>query len=183
MLLVLAPLIGWRVYARFRRMVGRQRLSKIRPWVTLAIYATLIGLLGFAAHAHPERLWWLAGGIGLGSLLGIFGLKTTRFEPTPKGLFYTPHAHLGIALSLLFVARIVYRFVEVNAIEPTAQHRQDDLARSPLTLAVFGLLAGYYITYAIGLVRWRLRIMQAKQRREALKLEKEAADALSSAKP
>jgi hypothetical protein len=37
------------------------------------------------------------------------------------------------------------------------------------TLAVFGLLAGYYIAYAIGLVRWRLRILSAKRQREALK--------------
>jgi hypothetical protein len=28
-------------------------------------------------------------------------------------------------------------------------------ARSPLTLAVFGLLAGYYIAYAVGLLHWR----------------------------
>jgi hypothetical protein len=176
-LFVLLPLIGWRVYTRFRRMVGRQRLSKVRPWVTLAIYTILIGLLCFATRAHPERLWWLASGLGLGLLLGIFGLKKTRFEPTPEGLFYTPHAHLGIALSLLIVARIAYRVVEVYVIEPTAEHGQADFAHSPLTLTMFGLLTGYYITYAIGLVRWRLRVMRAKQRCEALKLEKGVADA------
>jgi len=168
-LLVLLPLIAWRVYARFRRMVGRQRLSKIRPWVTLAIFPALLLLLSFAAHAHLVRLWWLAGGLGLGALLGIFGLRKTRFEPTPKGLFYTPNAHLGIALSLLFVARIVFRLFEIYAIEPTVPHGMDDFARSPLTLAVFGLLAGYYIAYAVGLVRWRLRILSAKRQREALK--------------
>jgi hypothetical protein len=86
-LLVLLPLIAWRVYARFRRMVGRQRLSKIRPWVTLAVFPALLLLLCFATHAHLVRLWWLAGGLGLGALLGIFGLRKTRFEPTPKGLF------------------------------------------------------------------------------------------------
>jgi hypothetical protein len=167
-LLVLLPLIAWRVHSRFRRMVGRQRLSKVRPWVTLAIFPALLVLLCFAAQAHVERLGWLAGGLGLGAGLGIFGLDRTHFEPTTKGLFYTPNAHLGIALSLLFVARIVYRLIEVYAIEPTAPHGMDDFARSPLTLAVFGLLAGYYITYAIGLVRWRFRILRAKREREAL---------------
>ena len=168
-LLVLLPLIAWRVYARFRRMVGRQRLSRIRPWVTLTLFPALLVLLCFAAHAHLERLWLLAGGLALGSLLGLFGLRKTRFEPTPKGLFYTPNAHLGIALSLLFVARITYRLVEAYAIEPTVPHGMNDFAHSPLTLAVFGLLAGYYITYAIGLVRWRFRILRAKKQREALK--------------
>ena len=176
-LLVLVPLIAWRVHTRFRRMVGRQRLSKVRLRVTLAIYTALLVLLCFAAHAHPLRLWWLAGGLGFGSLLGFFGLKKTRFEPMTKGLFYTPNAHLGIALSLLFVARITYRLVEVCVIEPTVPHGTGDFARSPLTLAVFGLLAGYYLTYTIGLVRWRFRILRAKRQREALKLERGGADA------
>jgi len=167
-LLVLLPLITWRVYARFRRMVGRQRLSRIRPWITLVIFPVLIVLLGFAAREHLDRLCWLAGGLGLGAWLGVFGLGKTRFEPTPQGLFYTPNAHLGIALSLLFVARIVYRLVEVYVISPGMPNGIGDFARSPLTLAVFGLLAGYYISYAVGLVRWRFRVLRAKREREAL---------------
>ena len=166
-LLVLLPLIAWRVYSRFRRMVGRQRLSKIRPWITLAVFPLLLVLLGFAAHAHPERLWWLAGGLGLGAWLGVFGLGKTSFEPTPEGLFYTPNAHLGIALSLLFVARIIYRLAEVYAINPALPHGIEDFARSPLTLSVFGLLAGYYMSYAIGLVRWRFAILRAGKERDA----------------
>jgi hypothetical protein len=167
-LLVLLPLLAWRVYARIRRMVGRQSLSPIRPWITLVIFPALILLLCYAAHSHLERLWWLAAGLSLGSLLGVFGLSKTRFEPTPQGFFYTPNAHLGIALSLLFVARIIYRIVEVYSIEPTVPHGIEDFARSSLTLAVFGLLAGYYIAYAIGLLRWRFRVLRTKRQRETL---------------
>jgi len=82
-------------------------------------------------------------------LLGIFGLNKTQFEPSKKGLFYTPNVHLGITLSLLFVGRIIYRFVEVYTSDPGVSHGMSDFARSPITLAVFGLLAGYYIAYAI----------------------------------
>jgi hypothetical protein len=166
-LLVLLPLLAWRVHARFRRMVGRQRLSRVRPWITLVIFPSLVLLLCFAARTHPERLVWLAGGLAAGAALVLFGLSKTRFEPTRTGLFYTPNAHLGIALSVLFVARIVYRFVEVYAIEPGLPHGIEDFGRSTLTLAVFGLLAGYYIAYAIGLVRWRWRVLRAKKLREA----------------
>ena len=168
-LLVLLPLVAWRVYARFRRMVGRQRLSRIRPWITLTLFPLVIVLLGFAAHEHLDRLSWLAGGLILGALLGTFGLRKTRFEPTPEGLFYTPNAHLGIALSLLFVGRILYRLFEVYFPAPGMPNGVDDFARSPLTLAVFGLLAGYYIRYAIGLVRWRFGVLRAKREREAPK--------------
>ena len=167
-LLVLLPLIAWRVYSRLRRMVGRQRLSRVRPWITLTIFPALLLLLCFAAHSHIERLWWLAAGLIVGALLGVFGLSKTRFDPTPQGLFYTPNVHLGVALSLLFVARIVYRLIEVYYLEPTMPHGLEDFAGSPLTLAVFGLLASYYISYAIGLVHWRTRVLRAKRHREAL---------------
>jgi hypothetical protein len=143
-LVILLPLLGWRLYSRFKRMVGRQRLSKVRPWITLAIFPALILLICAATLSHPERLWLLAAGLGVGALLGIFGLSKTKFEPTRQGLFYTPHAHLGIALSVLFMARIAYRFVEVLVLAPEVPHGMDDFARSPLTLSIFGLLASYY---------------------------------------
>jgi hypothetical protein len=166
-LLIIVPLLAWRVYSRFRRMVGRQRLSRVRPWITLAIFPMLVLLLTFASLTHPQRLGWLGAGLALGAALGVYGLRRTRFEPTPEGFFYTPNAHLGIALSLLFVGRILYRLVEVHAFEPAGPAATQDFVRSPLTLAVFGLLAGYYIAYAIGLVRWRSRVLREKRMREA----------------
>lgn len=160
-LIVLVPLLAWRMYSRFRRLVGRQKLSRVRPWITLAIFPLIVLMLVAATLAHPERLAGLAAALVAGALLGVFGLRHTRFEATPLGLFYTPNAHLGIALSLLFLGRIIYRFVEIYAIDPAVPRGMQDFARSPLTLAVFGLLAGYYIAYAIGLVRWRFRVARA----------------------
>ena len=165
--LVLVPLLAWRIHSRYRRMVGRQRLSKVRPWITLVIFPSLVLMLALAAQSHAERLGWLAAGLLAGSLLGVYGLRATRFEPTRQGLYYTPHAPLGIALLLLFVARIAYRFFEVYSTQAPPGQNGSDFVRSPLTLAVFGLLAGYYIAYAIGLVRWRGRVMRAKRAREA----------------
>lgn len=159
--MVLLPLLAWRAYSRFRRMVGRQRLSRVRPWITLAVFPALILVLAYFSQTQAERLWWLAAGLVAGSSLGVYGLRRTRFEPTPEGLFYTPNAHLGIALSLLFVARILYRLVEVYAMGPKIPAGMQDFVRSPLTLAVFGLLAGYYIAYAAGLVRWRRQVLRA----------------------
>jgi hypothetical protein len=155
-LLIAVPLIAWRMYSRFRRMVGRQRLSPVRPWITLVVFPVITALLGLAALHHPERLAVLAGGLALGLLLAIYGLRRTKFEVTPHGRFYTPNAHLGIALSLLFMARIAWRFVELYMLDPGVPRDMREFGSSPLTLAVFGLLAGYYIGYAIGLVRWRL---------------------------
>jgi hypothetical protein len=156
-LVALVPLLVWRVYARFRRMMGRQRLSPARPWITLGVFSALTAVLAFAAHAHIERLWWMAAGWPAGALLAVYGLRLTRFEPTPQGLFYTPNAYLGIALSLVFLGRVLYRMFEVFALDAMASPKTASFTGSPLTLAIFGLLAGYYMTYALGLIRWRRR--------------------------
>ncbi|HTE39422.1 MAG TPA: hypothetical protein VK629_01250 [Steroidobacteraceae bacterium] len=161
-LMALVPIVAWRTYARFKRMVGRQRLSKYRPWITLVIMPAIVLLLVFAARTHPERLALLFVGLAAGAALGVFGIKKTKFESTPTDSYYTPNAHLGIALSTLFVARIFYRMIEVFALDPTIPRGLDDFARSPLTLSTFGLLAGYYISYALGLLQWRSKTQRAK---------------------
>ena len=150
-LLAFFPLLVWRVYARERRMTGRQKLSRARAWTMLVVFPALIALLAFAAHAHGEALLGLAAGLAIGSVMGLYGLRLTRFEATDEGGFYTPSAYLGIAVSLLLAGRLLYRLVEILRGDPAAV----SLALSPLTLLVVGLLAGYYVAYAIGLLRWR----------------------------
>jgi hypothetical protein len=159
-LLIFVPLIIWRLYSRIRRSIGRQTLSKWRPWVTVVVFPLIIAMFALGAFAHPARvaavLGALAGGIAAGALLGVFGTRHTKFEQTPEGLFYTPNAHIGIALSVVFVGRVIYRMFQVYSME--VQPSPADFTGSPLTLAIFGLLAGYYVTYAIGLLRWRRRV-------------------------
>ena len=97
----------------------------------------------------------LAGGIVVGVCLGVYGLRMTRFEKTPQGLFYTPNAHLGIALSALLMGRIIYRLAQVYWSSGSAAGADINSATTPLTLLIFGTLAGYYVTYAVGLLRWQ----------------------------
>ena len=151
-------LLAWRVYSRIRRMVGRQRLSRARPWITLTVFSLIIVLFTASTLPHPERLAWFIVALACGGALSVYGLRLTNFEVTPQGLFYTPNAHLGIALSVLFAARVVYRLIEIYAFGTAPQPASPDFVRSPLTLAIFGLLAGYYIGYAIGLLRWRFAV-------------------------
>ena len=157
--LVLVPLVAWRMYARFRRLVGRQRASRVRPWITLTVFPAIAALLVYAVRGDVATLASLAGALAAGALLGRYGLAKTQFEATPAGLFYTPHAPLGIALSLLFAGRIVYRLFELGALAAGSGHAAD-LGPSPLTLALFGLLAGYYVAYAAGLAWWRRSVLR-----------------------
>ena len=152
----IAALVAWRLYKRMRRLIGRQKFSPARPWFTVVIFPLIFAALFAGSLPHPGGSLALLGGATVGVALGLYGLRLTRFEVTPEGRFYTPSAHLGIALSLLMVLRLGYRAVhaaivgrQFNAGAPA------DFVSSPLTLLIFGTLAGYYVSYAIGLLRWR----------------------------
>jgi hypothetical protein len=148
-------LVLWRFYWRVRRMVGRQHLSNVRPWITVCVFPVITAFLVAASIAQPMLLATLAAGAAAGIGLGVYGLRVTRFEKTPDGLFYTPSAHVGIALSVLFMGRIIYRLIQVYGSSGSPGTPQINSVTSPLTLVIFGTLAGYYVTYAIGLLRWR----------------------------
>jgi hypothetical protein len=163
----IGALVLWRFYSRVRRMVGRQQLSSIRPWVTVCVFPILTVLLASASIAQPmsplgtsplprlQSPLALAGGVMVGVCLGVYGLRKTRFEKTPQGLFYTPNAHLGVALSALLLGRIIYRLIEVYGASGSTAGPPINSATTPLTLLIFGTLAGYYFTYAVGLLRWQ----------------------------
>ena len=162
----LVPLILWRTYVRFRRASGRQRLSRYRGPISLTIYSLLIGLVALANLSYPTRLFAFAVALAAGAGLAAYALGRTHFEPTRKGLYYTPHSHIGLSLAVLFVVRMVYRLVEVYAAGTSQPGNFGEFAQSPLTIGAFGLMAGYYWWYMIGLVRWRRGVLRAKRERE-----------------
>ncbi len=153
----LAALVVWRMYSRIRRMVGRQRLSKVRPWLTVYFFPVLLVFLLLGSIGHPGAALAVVCGTLVGSALGVYGLRLTKFENSTLGLFYTPNAHLGIALSLLLIVRLAYRAVQLYSVSGSPQVDPDAFVRSPLTLVIFGTLAGYYVAYAVGLLRWKRR--------------------------
>lgn len=163
---VLVPLLAWRIHARFRRASGRQRLSRYRAPITLTLYGLIIGAMLLANMRRPAYSGGLALALIVGGYLAHYALGRTHFEPTPQGLFYTPHGPIGISLAVLFVARLVYRLVDVYLIDTAAPRSGAEFVQSPLTLTIFGLMAGYYVWYALGLARWRYRVLKAKRARD-----------------
>jgi hypothetical protein len=144
-------LIVWGIYRRIRRNIGRQQLRPRRIIVSLVIFLLLSLVLIGVSLQLPKLLLGIGGGLVLGILLGFVGLRLTKFETTEAGHFYTPDMRLGIALSLLFVGRMLYRFWALRNLSDTA-HTPPPF-QSALTFLVFGLIAGYYIVYYIGLLR------------------------------
>jgi hypothetical protein len=156
--ILVVALVAWRFYARIRRMIGRQRLSSIRPWITVVVLPLVLVLLLATATLHPLTGVATAVGLAAGIALGRIGTRLTKFEATPAGLFYTPNAHLGIALSLLLVLRLGWRLAMLQIDGGASDPQAMQMGSSPLTMVIFGTLAGYYVTYAIGLLRWRAQV-------------------------
>lgn len=148
---VLAPLVMWRVYHRIRRLTVRQQSHPWRHRISLFVFPPFILWMVVAASASPLALAGLIGGIVGGSVLGIVALEKTGFERVGEDFYYTPFAPIGIVVAGLFLVRLAYRGIEFYQ----RMESHQDWGRSPLTLLVFGILAGYYMTYSYGLLRWR----------------------------
>ena len=153
---ILTPLIAWRVYQRVRRLMVRQQSHAWRHWLSLVIMAALVVGFGVAAHGNPVALAALAGGVAVGAGLAMLALQRTRFERIGADFFFVPHAPIGAVIALLFIARLLYRgyefYTDANVAAAAAGAH---FTGSPLTMIVFGIMAGYYANFARGVLRWR----------------------------
>lgn len=148
---VLAPLALWRVYHRIRRLTVRQQSHVWRHRISLFVFPPLILVTLVAASASALALAALIAGIVGGSLLGLAALEKTVFERVGEEFYFTPFAPIGIVVAALFLVRLGYRALQLYH----AGGAPDNFTGSPLTLLVFGILAGYYMTNSYGLLRWR----------------------------
>ena len=147
--IVFGGLIVWSLYRRVRRNIGRQPLRPVRITISIVIFAIVSLIFLSLSVSTPRLLLGLGGGLLLGALLGLVGLRLTKFETTDIGHFYTPNTPIGVAISVLFIGRMLYRFWVVN--DAMAAPHSPAAFQSPLTFFIFGLTAGYYLVYYIGL--------------------------------
>lgn len=143
-------LVGFMLYRRYRRTFGPQRIV---IW-KIVLRITLLTLVAAGFIWSQPTLWGLVAGASGGTLglgLGIFALRHTRFEATAQGSFYTPNGWIGLAVTALFLGRFASRMVglyQQGAFAPQAS--PGGFPKSPLTLGLFLLLAGYYVSYLAG---------------------------------
>ncbi|HET7394965.1 MAG TPA: DUF1453 domain-containing protein [Gammaproteobacteria bacterium] len=151
------------LYRRFRRNIGRQRLRPTAMWIRVGILSLVCVLLLASPFRTGMSIVAAAVGIVIGIGLGFYALAHTRFETTPEGRFYTPNGYIGMGVTALLIGRLIYRFTVVypvihSAAQQAAQDPQLQASpfaayqRSPLTLGIYFLLAGYYICYYVSVI-------------------------------
>jgi hypothetical protein len=163
MFTVMVPLIVWRFYSRYRKLVGKQHVRPTKLWMSAILFPLIFVLIAFAAVSNPRAFMCLIGGGVAGVCLSILGHKLTKFENTEGVLSYTPNAYVGLALLMIFSGRIAYRFFQMSDIaQQQGQSATQTLGNSPLTTLIVGLLVCYYASYSIGILRWRHGQLAAK---------------------
>jgi hypothetical protein len=155
---LVAALVIWGLYRRMRRSFGRQRVTEGRMWLRIGIFTviTVLVTVGTVAAHDLKVLGGLVAGIACGAVLGYVGLRHTRFEVTSEGRYYTPHTYMGLAVTALFVGRLIYRFLSVyDGTLPGggAARGFGAYQANPFTLAVLGVLVGYYVLYYLGVLQ------------------------------
>lgn len=154
--MLVAAFVAFAVYRRVRRNIGRQRVLPTRMRFRILVLG-VIGALVLAVSARNVELFGaMAAGIVGGVALAWLGLRHTKFETTEQGSFYTPHTYIGLAVSALLIGRIAYRFMVVYPVAHAATQVSANpfmaYQKSPLTLAIFGIVVGYYIAYYAGVL-------------------------------
>ena len=153
--------IGFALFRRFRGMVGRQPLVPSRLMFRVGLLALAALLFLIPSLSRPAAAAASLAGLVVGGLIGLAGLRLTRFERTPERDYYTPNTYLGLAVFGVFLARLAYNFVRVSAqlqTLPAAGQTPptgfSSLTSNPLTAALLLMVFGYYLVYEAGLLLW-----------------------------
>jgi hypothetical protein len=167
-----AVLVVFAVYRRLRRSFGRQLLRPARMTIRIVLLTVIACALMPLALRSQQFLGAEIVGAALGIGLGVWGAQRTRFVMAGERLHYVPHTYTGIAVSLLFLGRLVYRIVQVYtalhahaagaySADPSQAMGPASMVRSPLTVGIFYVLVGYYLYY-YGWVLWKSKHLKTE---------------------
>ena len=160
-LAIAVPLMGWGMYRRVHRNIARQKVTAWRLLMRTTVLSILFVVLLFWPSFDPLMAAAEAVGVVIGALFALLGLRHTRFEQMPDGHYFTPNPILGVAVSMLFIGRMIYRIIVLYPTLAAAQQTDSPMTtqmlnagpRSALTIALLGVVIGYFTIYCLGVLR------------------------------
>jgi hypothetical protein len=147
-----------------RYRVGTARRPARRWAATINLLSLLLSAALFLWLAALTNFWvprafgYSLIGFSVGVLLGLLGLKLTRWERSGRVVYYTPNRVLVLLITLAVATRMLYGFWRVWHAWHTTGHDSSWLASAgiPGSLLVGAVVLGHYLTYFAGIL-WRLR--------------------------
>ncbi|MDP9010102.1 MAG: hypothetical protein M3N91_15575 [Pseudomonadota bacterium] len=168
---LIAALMMFVIYRRFRRNFGQQPLRPVRMQVRIVLLLIVGCLLLPSAFRSIALLSAALAGVAAGVALALWGAARTRFLTIDHQRYYVPHTYTGVAVSLLLLGRLTYRLLQVygasHAIGAADLDSSDQafapagMLRSPLTVGLFFVLMGYYVCY-YSVVLWKAKRVTAE---------------------
>lgn len=161
-LLAVLALIPLAFVQRYRLGTSRQRA---RGWLA-AINLTGLALstVLFLASAAVTTIWipgvltYAAAGLCAGVVLGIVGLRLTRWEASAEALHYTPNRLLVLIITLVVAGRVLYGLWRGWHSWSAGMRGESWFIEAgvPGSMAAAAVVLGYYLAYWTG-VRGRYR--------------------------
>jgi hypothetical protein len=169
---LIAALAVFMIYRRFRRSFGQQPLRPVRMQVRIVLLLIIGCLLLPSAVRSTALLSALLAGVAAGVALGLWGAARTRFLTIDNQRYYVPHTYTGVAVSLLFLGRLIYRLLQAygathaaGAADPVPGGQAfapAAMVQSPVTFGLFFVLMGYYVCY-YSVVLWKSKRVSAEK--------------------
>ena len=144
-----------------RYRVGTRRQTA-RGWLlTINLVGLALSAAMFVTGAAVTNVWvpgalrYTIVGMLAGSALGFIGLRLTRWESHPNGLFFTPFRPLVFILVFVVSARLLYGLWRTWHAWRTLAGSDDWVysAGIPQSMAAGALVLGYYVIYWAGVRR------------------------------
>ena len=155
-LIVLVPLLVWRIYKRLSQQMVRTRSILSRHYTGLLVFGAMLLVPATEMAGRPLSLAALAAGALGGIALGYYALRRSRFEDTAEGYFFTPPSRMGILVAMLLVARVIYLGIEIY-MNQGSNKPNPRFTDSPVTMLCLGITAAYFATFSASFMRWRQR--------------------------
>lgn len=161
-LLAVIALIPLSIIGRFRMATMRRPARGWMITTNVIGLAVSVGMFLFSAMIVsrwvPDALPYTLAGVTVGSLLGFLATKLIRWENIRGRLYYTPNKWLGLSVTLLVTARLLYGFWRSFRAWQSAISHTEWVAASGVagSMAAGAVVLGYYLIFWAG-VRGKLR--------------------------
>ncbi|CAG7653765.1 hypothetical protein ACFQI7_31230 [Paenibacillus allorhizosphaerae] len=159
-IMLLCLFVMYRMFRRVRRNIGWQQLEPGKMRLFTVIFSVIGMLLLIEGAFYATSLISDAIGILLGLMLAYYGAALTRFEQRGGRWHYRPNTWIGVAVTVLFFGRLIYRFYDMYSMPQGGGVQGGLTLAGKLQTMVSGWTAGlllvmfaYYVGYNLLILR------------------------------